>query len=644
MASSFASMLDLESENQALKSRIAELEAIVANVQAQPPELRAAEASYYSVLMALNAGVVLQAADGTIQAWNASAERILGLTGDQLRGRTSIDPRWCSVHEDGSPFLGEDHPAMVTLRTGKPCSNVIMGVYTPDQRLTWIIVSSEPLLHPGSAQPYAVVASFTDITEQVEIARALQESEARFSHIFHASPIGISITAISDGRLLDLNAGAEQILGYLKEELLGQPTARLGLWKHSSERARVMEHMSTHGFYKNWGTVFVDKNGIEHDALVSMERVELNGEPCILTYIYDITEWRQLERERETLIVHLDGTLKRKDALYQLTAMVNSSHELAEVLQAVVDTAADVLPADRMVLITIDFANQLVLQQIEGGSAAMDVPLLSFAELSEGLSGVVLRDREPVLSLKGSADPRESPNVQQRRIHDQAGSIIVVPIQSKGALFGTLTAINAPNGADFTTQDLNLLTALTNQAAIAIERAALLSELQHLATIDGLTQILNRRAWLEQSQRAILIAQRSLRPVSLMLLDADHFKLVNDTYGHDIGDQVLQAISRFCQQQLRIGDIIGRYGGEEFVILLPETDAQAAMLVAERIRTTLANHPIPVTGHTLHITISLGIASMAGKGCDLGMLLQHADRELYAAKQAGRNRACSVGL
>lgn len=128
--------------------------------------LQESEERYRSVVTVMVEGIVLQQADGQIIACNSSAEKILGLSQDQLMSRTSIDPRWQAIQEDGSPFPGETHPAMVTLRTGLPQSNVIMGVYKPDSSLTWISINSQPLFHPDQPYPYAVVTSFVDITAQ----------------------------------------------------------------------------------------------------------------------------------------------------------------------------------------------------------------------------------------------------------------------------------------------------------------------------------------------------------------------------------------------------------------------------------------------------------------------------------------------
>lgn len=138
--------------------------------------LQESEQRYRSVVTTMAEGIVLQDRNGTIRTCNDSAKRILGLSRQQMMGRTSLDPNWRAVREDGSPFPGEEHPSMVTLRTGKPCSNVVMGVHKPDQTLTWISINSQPLFRADEPFPYAVVSSFADIT-----ARKIAET-----HLEHA--------------------------------------------------------------------------------------------------------------------------------------------------------------------------------------------------------------------------------------------------------------------------------------------------------------------------------------------------------------------------------------------------------------------------------------------------------------------------
>jgi diguanylate cyclase (GGDEF)-like protein len=207
-------------------------------------------------------------------------------------------------------------------------------------------------------------------------------------------------------------------------------------------------------------------------------------------------------------------------------------------------------------------------------------------------------------------------------------------------MLGTLTAINPPEGSDFTTGDMELLATLANHAAIAIERALLLAELRYQATVDGLTQLPNRRFWFEQSQRILALAERAAQPHAVLLMDADHFKQINDSYGHDVGDRVLLAIGQILQQAVRKSDLVGRYGGEEFVMLLPETDAPTALQIAERIRQSVAEQSLVIGEHRLTVTISLGVTTTDGQPLNLAALLHQADQALYAAKRAGRNRTC----
>ncbi|WAK03881.1 GGDEF domain-containing response regulator [Methylobacter sp. YRD-M1] len=161
--------------------------------------LRESEDRYRSVIEALFEGIVLIDADGALQAANTSAERILGLTMEHLAGSTSLDPRWQTIHEDGSPFPGEMHPAWVTLQTGQPCHEVIMGVHKPDGSLVWLSINSRPLYRPGDTSPYAVVASFVDITERKRAEEELRILQAQLREAAIHDPL----TGLYNRRYLD---------------------------------------------------------------------------------------------------------------------------------------------------------------------------------------------------------------------------------------------------------------------------------------------------------------------------------------------------------------------------------------------------------------------------------------------------------
>jgi diguanylate cyclase (GGDEF)-like protein len=212
-----------------------------------------------------------------------------------------------------------------------------------------------------------------------------------------------------------------------------------------------------------------------------------------------------------------------------------------------------------------------------------------------------------------------------------ARSIACIPMVVYNEPIGVINVTNKRQAEGFTEEDVKMLRAVADQAAVAVNKA----QLWDMAVTDSLTGLYVRRYFLMKLQEELHRADRYNKVLSVVMADLDHFKAVNDTYGHSAGDRVLQTAGHYLRRNIRDVDILARYGGEEFVFLLPDADKEAAVCLAERLRRGLEHCRVD---DLPPLTISLGIASYPVDSERLEDLIQQADAALYAAKQGGRNR------
>ncbi len=219
------------------------------------------------------------------------------------------------------------------------------------------------------------------------------------------------------------------------------------------------------------------------------------------------------------------------------------------------------------------------------------------------------------------------------------GRIEAVFLRSKGKVIGML-AITAERIRP-AKSDREILELFASHGTMVLENAWLYEQVRRLSIMDGLTKVYNRRYIEERIREEINLSQRHKTNLSVIMLDVDFFKKVNDTYGHQAGDEVLKHLMVVCRSVTRATDILGRYGGEEFVVVLPETNIKGAEIVAERIRAAVGNDPFPTCAGRIPVTISLGLASIPSRFINSAeVLIKAADLALYRAKRSGRNRAC----
>jgi diguanylate cyclase (GGDEF)-like protein/PAS domain S-box-containing protein len=275
---------------------------------------------------------------------------------------------------------------------------------------------------------------------------------------------------------------------------------------------------------------------------------------------------------------------------------------------------------------------ELVFKAMSGASGLGVFPAVRIKIGTEGVTGRVAAGGQTLLV----PDVRLFPGFLPSVYYPHTLSELTVPLKTQAAIIGVLN-IESDQLDDFSPELVALIETLASRIAIAIENARLFAETQQLARTDPLTGIPNRRYLFEVGARELSRARRFGHPLAALMLDIDVFKRVNDTYGHATGDQVLRTLSGSCQHHIRDVDTVGRYGGEEFVILLAETDRVGAQRVAERLREQVEHSAMETPQGPVSVTISVGVAERA-ESDDLTTLLARADQALYAAKQAGRNR------
>jgi diguanylate cyclase (GGDEF)-like protein len=223
----------------------------------------------------------------------------------------------------------------------------------------------------------------------------------------------------------------------------------------------------------------------------------------------------------------------------------------------------------------------------------------------------------------------------------EAVSAIIAPLLLGDDVLGAIS-LESYRPHAFTQSDLQLLVSFAATATTAIHNAQLHGEVQKQAITDTLTGLYNRRGFFELGRREVERALRFGRPLTAIMLDIDYFKNVNDLYGHLVGDRVLIGLAGRLMQELRQIDLVGRYGGDEFVALLPETDLANAVSVAERLRKVAAGVTIASASAPVKISLSAGVAALNPESKDLNSLLQRADQALYEAKRAGRDQVVSL--
>ena len=249
----------------------------------------------------------------------------------------------------------------------------------------------------------------------------------------------------------------------------------------------------------------------------------------------------------------------------------------------------------------------------------------------------------PTGQLTGMA---ELGSPSQNGLWDLPCPLTYASLNIRKQLEGMVLIVPGPETCGLDDKERELLDALVAQLSLAMENALLFTRQQALVVTDGLTGVYNRRKFDEEIVRWTHLAQRSSRPVALIILDIDNFKSFNDTYGHPAGDDLLQLLARLMKENMRVSDLVARYGGEEFAIILPDLDRNAAFQAGERLRHLIIEHlhlPDCGEGEPCRVTVSMGVAAVPEDALEPHSLVNLADQALYQAKRFGKNRVMAAG-
>ena len=326
----------------------------------------------------------------------------------------------------------------------------------------------------------------------------------------------------------------------------------------------------------------------------------------------------------------------RAAAVARITRLAVTRHEPESLLQAAAPELLAIGGADRVVLYLRHPRNPVLVPVADAGTLAeeeprvrelrLDLASAPLEPLTEGRPAVFLGAELPPGSITPHADTR---------------GLLLVPLLYREQLIGAALFASVGRPSSIDDAGVEFLMDVAQQVALGVENARLFAQLSQLASTDELTGLSNRRRFTEAFRLEMARVRRTSQPLSLAMFDVDHLKRINDSHGHPAGDAAIRHVSDALRRGRRETDITARLGGEEFAILMPNTDRMGAVKAAERIRHELSESSIPVVGS---VTVSIGVAAAPEETSDEQALLRIADERLYAAKAAGRNQVCYLSL
>jgi len=540
-----------------------------------------------------DSGLTLHDANGVLLSANPAAEELLGLPLEAMTGRAALDPRWAPVGEDGVALTDDDHPVLRALATGTAVRGAIMGVQRPtddgDGGIVWLEAGVEPLFHDDvdGTTPYAVVSSFKDVTHRHKADLALRESEARYRLLADNSSDVITRTSMR-GTITWISPSVRRLLGYSPQGLIGAPTAYL---VHPEDLPAAI------AAYRR--LVTSDPDEVQTIAM----RLRQRGG----TYV-DVEVVLHAVRGPDGAITEIQSSTRDVSARVAAEAARRSAEDVFRLAMENAPMGMAVIGLDGR-WITVNTALPRITEHDQ-----LDFERLSMLEI------VHADDRDDVAStmramVEGTLQTCES----EIRLATASGGYVWVERST------TLVRDAAGAPSYFVLQVVDISDRIRAQEKLA-----------RRAVTDPLTGLPNRLVLNDRLEHALARCRREGTNVGLVFIDLDHFKSLNDVFGHDAGDEVLRQVATRLSVTVRDGDTAVRLGGDEFVVLC-EQNVELADLeaLADRLLTSLSR-PYDLAWGQASISCSFGLT--VGNGPDATALLHQADAAMYRSKQQGRSR------
>ncbi len=483
-----------------------------------------------------------------------------------------------------------------------------------------------------------------DMSEHKKMENELLESEARYRILAENTSDFVWIADIENLAITYASPSVENLLGFTPEEIVSLPLEKRLAPEFAQKALRVLEEeLEENKKGQNPERTRIIESGMYHKKghIIWIETTarfiyDDTGTPkSLMGAARDITERKEAERELKKREFYLD-------ALNEAAQILLPSEEEIP-YQAFLNIIGPSSQASRVYI----FLNHLSPQgerltsQVAEWCADGITPEINNPELQNLLYDNYFPHWHKTLTEGESISGKvvDLPEKEREILSPQdIQAILIIPLIVDEEFLGFIGFDNCLSEEEWGTVEQSYLRTTASDLSQTIKRYSVEGKLRYQATIDPLTQIFNRRHFFEVAHKELERSQRYKRPLSIIILDLDHFKKVNDTYGHGVGDEVLRRISTLNKENLRENDIFARYGGEEFVILLPETDIEQAYQMAERMREKCAKTPLKIGKKSINMTISFGVSSLGKEKLPLDKLLLRADKALYKSKKGGRNQ------